>query len=311
MLLNLLKNSKDNLFIKRIYTILKIILPVIFLILLFKNSYISVKPIRYLFYSGNIKIISLITFLSLLLTLFLYLRWIICIKIYDIKINFLKIIQVNAEAYTIASFIPGQIGIDLLRIGKLRKADSSRFKNKLLQATLLEKIFALFGQIFVLVFFLIKSDFNKILFIISFYILVFLFLLFLRNFKRNKFIMKYIYNINFNKFYFPLFFSIICNFISCYLIYVISNGFNMQYSFSNISISSSLSNISSVIPISPNGLGLSEFIFSEVTQKISNAEGNQSIATIYFSYRILILLSHFLIYYISSWLTHRSFKINV
>ncbi len=309
MYLNLLKNFKENFYIKKTYAIVKIILPIVFLIILFKNSYISIKPIKFLFYSGNIKIISLITFLSLLLTLFLYLRWILCIKIYDIKINFLKLIQVNSEAYTIASFIPGQIGIDLLRIGKLRKSDSSRFKTRLIKATLFEKIFALLGQIFILVFFLINNDFNKIFFIIGFSLLVYLFVYVLKIAKNNLKI-KYISDINLGRIYFTLFFSILCNYISCYLIYIIAYGFNMKYSFTITSISSTLSNISSVIPISPNGIGLSEFIFSEVTQKMASATENQSIATIYFSYRILILLSHFLIYYISNWLNFRSIKIN-
>tara|TARA_Y100000994_G_scaffold245152_1_gene246292 strand:- start:1771 stop:2706 length:936 start_codon:yes stop_codon:yes gene_type:complete len=310
MPLNLFRNNKLNIYINKIYKILKIILPILFLIILFKNSYISIEPIKFLFDSGNINIISQIIFLSLLLSFFLYFRWIFCINIYDIKINFLKLVQINSEAYTVASFIPGQIGIDLLRIGKLRKIDSSRFKTKLLKATLLEKIFALLGQIFVLVFFIIKSDYNKIFFIISFCILIYLFLFFLKILKNNNLINKYISTINLNKIYFPLFFSILCNYISCYLIYIIAHGFNMKYSFPVISISSSLSNISSVIPISPNGIGLSEFIFSEVTQIISNLDENQSIATIYFSYRILILLSHFLIYYISNLFNLKSFKIN-
>lgn len=308
MPLNLFKNTKLIIYINKLYRISKIFLPILFLIILFKNSYISIAPLKFLIDSGNINIISQIIFLSLILSFFLYFRWIFCINIYDIKINFLKLIQVNAEAYTIASFIPGQIGIDLLRIGKLRKIDSSRFKTKLLKATLLEKIFALLGQIFVLLFFLIKSNFNKIFFIISFCLLIYLFLFFLKILKNNNFINNYISNINLNKIYFPLFFSILCNYISCYLIYVIAHGFNMKYSFPVISISSSLSNISSVIPISPNGIGLSEFIFSEVTQTISNLDQNQSIATIYFSYRILILFNHFLIYYISNWFNFKILK---
>ena len=71
----------------------------------------------------------------------------------------------------------------------------------------------------------------------------------------------------------------------------------MNYSLKVMSISSILSNIVGVIPISPNGLGISEFVFSEVTQNISNSNSNNAIATIYFSYRIINLFSHFLIYF--------------
>ena len=44
----------------------------------------------------------------------------------------------------------------------------------------------------------------------------------------------------------------------------------MKLPFETVAISSTVSNISSVIPISPNGLGLSEYIFSEVTNNISS-----------------------------------------
>ena len=71
----------------------------------------------------------------------------------------------------------------------------------------------------------------------------------------------------------------------------------MDYSLKVMSISSILSNLVGVIPISPNGLGISEFVFSEVTQNISNSNSTNAIATIYFSYRILNLFTHFFIYF--------------
>ena len=46
-----------------------------------------------------------------------------------------------------------------------------------------------------------------------------------------------------------------------YLIYIIAKALNMSYSFTVISISSTLSNISSVIPISPNGIGIFDLYF--------------------------------------------------
>lgn len=311
MLLKFFKNYKNNIFINKIYKILRTILPIIILIILFKNSYISLEPIKLLFYVGNINIIFQITFLSLFLSILLYFRWIFCLNIYNIKVNLLRLIQVNSEAYTIASLIPGQIGIDLLRIGKLRKSDSSKFKTKLLQATLIEKIFALFGQIFILVFFLTKNIFHKSIFVLSFFSIIYLFLYSLKIINKKKLIKEYISNINLDKMYIILFYSIFCNFISCYLIYVIAHGFDMNYSFSVMSISSSLSNISAVIPITPNGIGLSELIFSKVTQIISDINVSQSVATIYFSFRILNLLSNTFIYYISNYLNFKNFKINV
>ena len=82
----------------------------------------------------------------------------------------------------------------------------------------------------------------------------------------------------------------------------------MKYSFSIMAISSTLSNISSIIPISPSGIGVSEFVFSEVTQKIAYIDNSQSISTIYFSYRVLLLLSHFINYYFSRYLNIKKFN---
>ena len=70
----------------------------------------------------------------------------------------------------------------------------------------------------------------------------------------------------------------------------------MDFSLKVMSISSTLSNIVGVIPISPNGLGVSELVFQEIAQNISNFDQDNSIATIYFSYRILNLFSHFVVY---------------
>ena len=71
----------------------------------------------------------------------------------------------------------------------------------------------------------------------------------------------------------------------------------MNFSLKVMSISSIFSHMATIVPISPSGLGVSEFVFSEITQNISNVDTNNSIATIYFSYRILSLSSHFIIYY--------------
>lgn len=91
---------------------------------------------------------------------------------------------------------------------------------------------------------------------------------------------------------------------------MIAKGLNMNYSFKILAISSTLSNISSVIPITPNGLGISEFIFSEVIQSRSEISNVDSVATIYFSYRIFLLLSHFLIYYMSHYFDSKKLNIN-
>lgn len=279
--------------------IFKIILPVILLILLYKYSYISLEPIKSLFLYRDIKLIFIILTLTFLCSLFLYLRFIYCLKIYKIETNLFKQILICSQAYSFASFIPGPIGIDAWRIGKLRKLDLSKFKTNLIKSSILEKILALASQIFILIFFLIDNDFLRIAFIALNYFLIYFFI------KSSKYIgskytkfYSYIRNINFENISILFSICLIANLISCYLIRFIGITLNMNFSIKVMSISSIFSHMATIIPISPNGLGVSEFVFSEITQNISNFDNNNSIATIYFSYRILTLLSHFLIYYI-------------
>ena len=278
---------------------LKVTLPILFLGLLYKYSYISLEPIKSLFLYGDIKLILLILIFTFSCSLFLYFRFIYCLKIYKLNVNLLKQIRICSQAYSFASFIPGPIGIDAWRIGKLRNLDLSKYKTNLIKATILEKIFALFNQIFILIFFIIDDSFIKTVLILLSYLFLFILISLLKYLGRKSiFIYKYSKNINFKKI--SILFSIctITNLISCYLIRFIGITLNMNFSLKVMSISSILSNMATIIPISPSGLGISEFVFSKMTQNILNLDTNNSIATIYFSYRILNLLSHFLIYYI-------------
>ena len=128
MIFNFINKYKDNSLFKFSYKISKIFLPVIILLILFKFSYISLEPIKLLFISGNAYFIIKILFLSLFLCFLLYFRWMLCINIYKLKINIIKLVKISSQAYSIASFVPGQVGIDALRIGKLSKIYSTNSK---------------------------------------------------------------------------------------------------------------------------------------------------------------------------------------
>ncbi len=305
---NIIKYQKNNIS-KLIYRTVKIVLPIILIFFLFKNSYISLQQIKLIFTEDKLNLLNNII-LSITLSLMLYFRWMLSANIYKIKINFLNLIKVSSAAYSLASFIPGQIGIDLLRIGKLRKSDSTKFKTKLLKATLIEKIFALAGQIYILIFFLLQGVILKIMFLLFCILTINTFLILAKKLTKNNYLKKYLKNINHNNILINFFYSILCNYVSCLLIFSVAYGLKLSFPFETVAISSTVSNISSVIPISPNGLGLAEFIFSEVTQNISNLNNVESVATIYFSYRIFLLLSHFFIFYLSQSFIFKERKIN-
>ena len=267
--------------------------------LLYKYSYISIDPIKALFVYGSIKSIFFIILLTFSLTLILYIRFIYCQKIFKIKINFFEQLEISSQAYGFAGFLPGQVGIDVWRISKLRRLDLTKFKTILIRSTILEKIFALFSQLFVLIIFILNTTWQKTYFAISTFLLLYLLINILNRIgERSNFVRKYTNNINFKNISSLFIMCIILNLLSCYLITLIATNLDMIYSLKVMSISSILSNITTVIPLSPSGLGISEFVFSEVTQNITNMNSDNSISTIYFSYRVLNLLSHFAIYYV-------------
>ena len=278
--------------------ILKIIVPIIFLSFLYKYSYISFDPIRSLIFYEDKKLILLILILTFSCSLFLYIRFIYCLIIYKFEVNIFNQIEVSSQAYSFASFIPGQIGIDAWRIGKLRKLDFTKFKTNLIKSSILEKILALSSQIFILIFFLINSNFIRFCFFtLAFLLIYFLTSTFKSLGKKYSQIKKYTKNINFKNISILFLICVVSNLISCYLIRFIGITLNMNFSLKVMSISSIFSHIVGVIPISPNGLGVSEFVFSEITKNILNVDKSNSIANIYFSFRILNLFSHFVIYY--------------
>lgn len=287
----------------KILNFIKIVFPIFILFFLYKYNYISFSPIISLLNFGDFRLISLIFLLSFLCSLFLYLRYKYCLKIYKVKVNFLKIIEVSSQAYSFAGFIPGQLGIDALRIGKLRSFDLSKFKKNLIKSAIIEKFFALLSQLFILLFFVINDLFMRVNLFLIFTLMIYILIITLRKIeKKNYFISKYTGNFIFKDIFTLFSISILSNFISCYLIKFIGVSLNMNYSLKVMSISSTLSNIAGVIPISLNGLGISEFIFSEITQNISNFNNDNPIATIYFTYRILNLFSHFIIFYITKFI---------
>ena len=67
-------------------------------------------------------------------------------------------------------------------------------------------------------------------------------------------------------------------------------------SFIGTSMSMLASNISAAIPITPNGIGISEFMYSKIISVISDGQMTALYGTSYLLYRILNILGHLLIY---------------
>ena len=96
-------------------------------------------------------------------------------------------------------------------------------------------------------------------------------------------------------FYFVLF----LNLVACSLIYGISEvmfGFE-DVSFLNTTIAMLASNISAAIPITPNGMGLSEFLFSKILSIVGEESRLEFYGSSYLIYRIFNIMSHACIYF--------------
>ena len=83
--------------------------------------------------------------------------------------------------------------------------------------------------------------------------------------------------------------SIILNLSVSVVIYFIVKNLFFNINYSTVTVMSLLSNISSIIPLTPGGLGISEFIFKETAGLITGKSLN--IAGAYIIFRILNIFS--------------------
>jgi hypothetical protein len=63
-------------------------------------------------------------------------------------------------------------------------------------------------------------------------------------------------------------------------------------SFLNTSVAILSSNISAAIPITPNGMGLSEFVFSKILSTVSGESRMDLYGTSYLIYRVFNMVGH-------------------
>jgi len=287
-------------------TFFKIIAGVLIVYLLFHFSIVSLDAV--LVFKSNLNSMTAIGLLSLasLIAFGTYYRFFFCARLFRITIPHSLLISTSSEAFTLGQIVPGQLGIDGMRIFKLKELDNSRFKKYLLSVTLIEKLASLFTQLILLALFLViiyrfEIDAFKVLSIL-FALILFWFLLFR--------LLKYIIKVKFGviiqdgvalSFLKILVFCFALNLLACCLIYGISmvaTSFDgpefMQTSFAML-----VSNISAVIPITPNGVGVSEYVFSK-TLSIINSESKLDIfGSSYLIYRIFNILTHLLIYLVT------------
>jgi uncharacterized protein (TIRG00374 family) len=298
--------------IRNIFFILTIVL-----ILLYSNI-LDYKLIISTFHSRNAIYIFKILLILLLVNTLSGLRWIFINRIYGVKFNVIEGLNISYKSGLFIYLLPGQIGSEISKIFLSRNTNNSYSTISLILATSVDRILALFSQLilaFLILIFVFKS---KLIHMYSEYLLLSMFFVIIISFLSSYFLVKnfifkfkYIEKIDFFgnilkslKIFFIerallalglTLVSVLMNLLVCYSIFDIGlfmfNSLNIRYI--DITLMTVLSNLSTVIPISPGGIGVSEYVFSEIGSKvIGNAPS--SIASVYMMFRILNLFSYIL-----------------
>ncbi len=284
----------------------KSLVGIVVVYLLFHFSVVSIDAL--IIFKDNLNDFTSIGLFSLaslasLLVMGTYFRFYFCANLFGIIIRKPLLISASSEAYTLGQIIPGQFGIDGLRILKLKELDKTKFKKRLLSATLVEKLASLFTQlfifsIFIFIIFRVEIDILKLLSIL-FVVLVSCYLMF----RLSKYIIEAKFGIILQNglglpFIRIFLFCVVLNLVACSLVYSISEvmiGLE-GLSFLKTSVAMLASNIGAAIQITPNGVGLSEFIFSKILSTVGNEFQLDLYGSSYLLYRIFNIAVHLLIY---------------
>ncbi|MFL2840379.1 MAG: lysylphosphatidylglycerol synthase domain-containing protein [Pseudohongiellaceae bacterium] len=285
--------------------LLKFVSALFILFLLFYFSILSLDAL--LIFIDNLTFLSIVglAVLSSFLLIGTYFRWYFCTKLLSFSIPKRRIFRESAEAYTFGQIIPGQLGIDGWRILKLKEFDESSYKKRLLAATIIEKIVALIGQMTILGIFLailfhtyIDIAFSDVVITITLMSCTFLLL--------SK-IVKYFINNKLgisieSKLAWPIvglyIYSVSLNLLACCVLFIISKVILNTGSLSFVATSTAMiaSNLSAAIPLTPNGLGLAEFVYAKVLVVVGDSTKIDLYGTTYFIYRLCNALGHVLLY---------------
>jgi uncharacterized protein (TIRG00374 family) len=260
--------------------------------------------------------LSLKSFLiSVVVILLSSLRFFFVAKKFNLELSYPQAISVTSLSGLFFYILPGSIGSEISRFFLLRKTHTS--KSSILATILVDRGFALLSQILiVIIIFASILNSNKIfylLYLISIIFVVLMVFLFINlkiyNLIFNKLKKFKVYNIlDKFKFYFLnntlhlssiLFFSVLINFLLVFCIYSILNDQHViSLNFLKIGVVTISSNIVSVIPVTPGGIGVSEYFFNFLGEQI-NINDIEWVTTAYIILRIMNFFANAIIYVVT------------
>ena len=221
-------------------------------------------------------IILLFSFITIIINSY---RWWLILKSYEFKINFFEVFKLVYIGSFFNNIFPGSYGGDLARIIFISKM-AKKNKFKISSSILLDRIYGLIGLLSLgnLIFLIISIKYDYLIFFITLnIILIFLFLsyyLVVQNIsvlKNFSFKVKNFFEIKLSIFFKCILLSVIL-FVFVHLsIYVISKYyFQIDTSMLIVFFSNTISTLSSVLPITPGGIGVAEFVYVRVNQDVFN-----------------------------------------
>ena len=243
---------------------------------LYKHNYFNFEFLHSFFDRKIFYIIFLFSFITIVLNSY---RWLLILRSYNFKIHFFEVFRLVYISSFFNNILPGSYGGDLVRIFFISKI-AKKNKFKISSSILLDRIYGLLGLLLLgdLVFLIISIKYDYLIFFITLNtFLVFLFLLFYLVIQNISVLKKFSFKVK-NFFEIKLYVFLKCITISFILfifvhlcIYVISKYyFQIETSMLIVFFSNTISTLSSVIPITPGGFGVAEFVYVRINQDMFN-----------------------------------------
>jgi|SRR6185437_7958344 len=287
--------------------ILKVSFAVLLLYTLFNYRQISFGDFYLLL--NHLWLVAIVLVCLLLGILLGGVRWWILLDGVGVKKNLLTVLKFQLIGSFFSTYLPGAVGGDVVKWLYLSKI-TFESKSKIFLSIVTDRIFALFGLVITGALFILlykSSSSNEILtyyttlteWLVTIMVVVPLLMFFLIPFlfafvfKENKYRKHYIFIVNAYKGNFWQ--LLICSILSLLATLIVAIGiiiiariFPFNVNDMVIGLASVFGNISSIIPLTPGGIGIGEAVFSKICSGLSGVI--MPYATIYFVFRLGMLV---------------------
>lgn len=255
------------------------------------------------------------TLFLLLVNALAAIRWVLIVnRFFGTGIDFMAGLALTFKSGLFAYFLPGQLGSELGRVILASRGRSPNDLNHALSAAIIDRVIALISMLLMAAMFLAWAFLRRyesvdvfVTLIGSFILVVALVPLSTKALRSVVFALKknrhidYVGNIlkMIKTFVIEqpvycillLLYSMLLNLAVAYVIYLIVSRIIHPMDFSTVALMSFVSNLSSVIPITPGGVGISEIVFRE-TGALVQGLSVENLAGGYIMFRLLNISSY-------------------